>query len=92
MTAAEQLRHEQADFVAAVAGELTGFLASRQSVMSSISPDIDPIMGSISNLVTGGKRLRALMCYWGWRGLEENRQPSRWSRQAPPSSCSRPLH
>ena len=25
-------------------------------------------MGSISNLVTGGKRLRALMCYWGWRG------------------------
>ncbi len=36
--------------------------------MSSISPDIDPLMGSISNLVTGGKRLRALMCYWGWRG------------------------
>ncbi len=36
--------------------------------MSAISPDIDPIMGSISNLVTGGKRLRALMCYWGWRG------------------------
>ena len=68
MTASEQLRHEQADFVAAVAGELTGFLASRQSVMSAISPDIDPIMGSISNLVTGGKRLRALMCYWGWRG------------------------
>nr|WP_254703434.1 polyprenyl synthetase family protein [Pseudarthrobacter sp. C4D7] len=36
--------------------------------MSGISPDIEPIMGSISNLVTGGKRLRALMCYWGWRG------------------------
>ncbi|TLM81581.1 polyprenyl synthetase family protein [Pseudarthrobacter sp. NamE2] len=68
MTAGEQLRHEQADFVAAVAGELTGFLTARQSVMSAISPDIDPIMGSISNLVTGGKRLRALMCYWGWRG------------------------
>lgn len=68
MTAAEQLRHEQADFVAAVAGELTSFLTSRQGVMAAISPDIDPIMGSISNLVTGGKRLRALMCYWGWRG------------------------
>ncbi|MBT2250663.1 polyprenyl synthetase family protein [Arthrobacter sp. BHU FT2] len=68
MTAAEQLRNEQADFVAAVAGELTGFLTYRQGIMSGISSDIDPIMGSISNLVTGGKRLRALMCYWGWRG------------------------
>ncbi|TLM82827.1 polyprenyl synthetase family protein [Pseudarthrobacter sp. NamE5] len=68
MTGAEQLRDEQADFVATVAGELTAFLSSRQSTMSTISPDIEPIMGSISNLVTGGKRLRALMCYWGWRG------------------------
>lgn len=68
MTAAEQLRNEQAGFVASVAGELNGFLARRQAVMASISPDIEPIMGSISNLVTGGKRLRALMCYWGWRG------------------------
>jgi len=65
---AEQLRVEQADFVAAVAGKLTDFLTTRQSIMTAISPDIDPIMGSISNLVTGGKRLRALMCYWGWRG------------------------
>ncbi|MDQ0679150.1 geranylgeranyl diphosphate synthase type I [Arthrobacter pascens] len=68
MTVAEQLRLEQAAFVAAVAGELTDFLGTRQLVMAGISPDIDPIMGSISNLVTGGKRLRALMCYWGWRG------------------------
>ncbi|MFJ5695317.1 polyprenyl synthetase family protein [Arthrobacter sp. NPDC093125] len=68
MTVAEQLRVEQTAFVAAVAGRLTDFLTSRHSVMTSISPDIDPIMGSISNLVTGGKRLRALMCYWGWRG------------------------
>ena len=54
--------------MAAVAGKLTDFLTTRQAVMSSISQDIDPLMGSISNLVTGGKRLRALMCYWGWRG------------------------
>ena len=68
MTLAEQLRLEQTAYVAAVAGKLTDFLTSRQAVMSSISQDIDPLMGSISNLVTGGKRLRALMCYWGWRG------------------------
>ncbi|WP_370873169.1 polyprenyl synthetase family protein [Arthrobacter bambusae] len=36
--------------------------------MATISPDVAPLMGSISSLVTGGKRLRALMCYWGWRG------------------------
>ncbi|WP_131681824.1 polyprenyl synthetase family protein [Pseudarthrobacter sp. YALA5] len=68
MTVSEQLRVEQTAFVAAVAGGLTDFLTERQALMASISPDIDPIMGSISNLVTGGKRLRALMCYWGWRG------------------------
>ncbi|MCP9000166.1 polyprenyl synthetase family protein [Pseudarthrobacter sp. RMG13] len=68
MSVSEQLRVEQTAFVAAVAGELTDFLTTRQSLMAAISPDIDPIVGSISNLVTGGKRLRALMCYWGWRG------------------------
>jgi geranylgeranyl diphosphate synthase type I len=68
VSVSEQLRLEQSAFVAAVAGELTDFLTSRQALMAAISPDIDPIMGSISNLVTGGKRLRALMCYWGWRG------------------------
>ena len=55
VTLAEQLRLEQTDFVASVAGKLTDFLTSRQAVMSAISQDIDPLMGSISNLVTGGK-------------------------------------
>ena len=68
MSLAEQLRDEQAAYVAAVAGKLTEFLTGRAAIMATISPDIDPLMGSISNLVTGGKRLRALMCYWGWRG------------------------
>ena len=68
MTGSEQLRLEQTAGVAAVAGELTEFLTTRQALVAAISPDVEPLMGSISNLVTGGKRLRALMCYWGWRG------------------------
>lgn len=68
MSLAEQLRLEQGAYVAAVAGKLTDFLTTRQTLMTAISQDIDPLMGSIANLVTGGKRLRALMCYWGWRG------------------------
>ncbi|WP_247045121.1 polyprenyl synthetase family protein [Arthrobacter rhizosphaerae] len=76
MTTAEQLRLEQTAYVAAVAGKLNDFLTSRQNIMSTISQDIDPLMGSIANLVTGGKRLRALMCYWGWRGAGGNASAS----------------
>jgi geranylgeranyl diphosphate synthase type I len=76
VTTAEQLRLEQTAFVAAVAGKLNDFLTSRQNIMSTISQDIDPLMGSIANLVTGGKRLRALMCYWGWRGAGGNASAS----------------
>lgn len=55
-------------FVGGVADKLSEFLVDQQEILASISPDVAPLMGSISNLVTGGKRLRALMCYWGWRG------------------------
>lgn len=64
----ESLHSEQGRFVADVAAELNGFLRAQQETMATISPDVAPLMGSITNLVTGGKRLRALMCYWGWRG------------------------
>lgn len=68
MTPDQQLREEQDLFIGGVAGKLNDFLAGQQTMMAGISPDVAPLMGSISNLVTGGKRLRALMCYWGWRG------------------------
>ncbi|MFJ5957885.1 polyprenyl synthetase family protein [Paenarthrobacter sp. NPDC092416] len=68
MTADAQLHAEQTEFIAGVAGKLNDFLSEQQEIMATISPDVAPLMGSISNLVTGGKRLRALMCYWGWRG------------------------
>ncbi|MGG5172980.1 polyprenyl synthetase family protein [Pseudarthrobacter sp. J1738] len=59
---------EQEQFVAAVADHLQKFLASRQKLVDDISPDVQPLLDSISALVTGGKRLRATLCYWGWRG------------------------
>jgi geranylgeranyl diphosphate synthase type I len=64
----EDLGSEQSRFVADVAAKLNGFLGVHQETMATISPDVAPLMGSIKSLVTGGKRLRALMCYWGWRG------------------------
>ncbi|MFE4197308.1 polyprenyl synthetase family protein [Paenarthrobacter sp. NPDC056912] len=59
---------EQTQFINGVAGKLNEFVSEKQALMATVSPDVAPLIGSISSLVTGGKRLRALMCYWGWRG------------------------
>ncbi|WGM22261.1 polyprenyl synthetase family protein [Paenarthrobacter sp. OM7] len=68
MTAFSQVASEQTEFISGVAGKLRNFLSQQQDLMATVSPDVEPLIGSISHLVTGGKRLRALMCYWGWRG------------------------
>lgn len=68
MTSTSPVASEQARYIEGVAGSLSGFLSGQRDVMATVSPDVDPLIGSISTLVTGGKRLRALMCYWGWRG------------------------
>lgn len=66
--AASTLAATQRNFTDAVARELTTFLESQRELLTEISPDTLALLESISNLVSGGKRLRALMCYWGWRG------------------------
>ncbi|SDX52840.1 geranylgeranyl diphosphate synthase, type I [Arthrobacter sp. yr096] len=68
MTAVSHITSEQTQFINGVSGRLKGFLSDQQEVMATVSADVAPLIGSISHLVTGGKRLRALMCYWGWRG------------------------
>lgn len=68
MSVTSHVKAEQSQFIDGVSGKLTTFLSGQQDLMEDVSPDVAPLMGSISNLVTGGKRLRALMCYWGWRG------------------------
>ncbi|WP_246036197.1 polyprenyl synthetase family protein [Sinomonas susongensis] len=59
---------EQARYREFLARELNGFLEARAAAMASVSAEVAPLMDAISGLVTGGKRLRALFCYWGWRG------------------------
>ena len=65
-TAAQQ--DEQARYRESLAQELSRFIEARAAAMARVSPDVAPLMEAISGLVTGGKRLRALFCYWGWRG------------------------
>ncbi|MFC8304187.1 polyprenyl synthetase family protein [Specibacter sp. NPDC057265] len=59
---------EGADFVAAVAMELESFLAEKRALLERVSPASLVLLDSIQTLATGGKRMRALLCYWGWRG------------------------
>lgn len=61
-------QREQERYRSDLAASLDQFLAGRRSAMAEVSPDVAPLMDAISGLVTGGKRLRALLCYWGWRG------------------------
>ncbi|MFJ4208258.1 polyprenyl synthetase family protein [Paenarthrobacter sp. NPDC089675] len=76
MNPAQQLESEQSSFISGVSRRLESFLSDQRVIMDTVSPDVAPLLGSISSLVTGGKRLRALMCYWGWRGVGGNADDS----------------
>jgi len=67
-TPMESTAAEQEAFVAAVALTLQEFLAEKGTLLAGISPDALVLVDSIASLVTGGKRMRAILCYWGWRG------------------------
>lgn len=45
------------------------FLAERTSILRSISPDLDPLDLFSRRFLSGGKRFRALFCYWGWEAV-----------------------
>ncbi|GAB4100406.1 polyprenyl synthetase family protein [Sinomonas halotolerans] len=59
---------EQSRYREALAAQLGAFLDRRRADMENVSPDVAPLMEAITGLVSGGKRLRALLSYWGWRG------------------------
>lgn len=51
-----------------VQSRLDEFLAERGAELRAISPDLDVVDDCARRLLSGGKRFRALFCYWGWRG------------------------
>jgi geranylgeranyl diphosphate synthase type I len=52
-----------------VQGRLDDFLAERGAQLRGISPDLDVVDDCARRLLAGGKRFRALFCYWGWRAV-----------------------
>lgn len=65
---AETARTEDHAFTAVLERELAEFLATRCSRVAEISGDAEALVRAVERLTRGGKRLRARLCYWGWRG------------------------
>jgi geranylgeranyl diphosphate synthase type I len=43
-------------------------IARQARVLAEVSPDLAPLVDALTDLLSGGKRLRPAFCYWGWRG------------------------
>ncbi len=50
-----------------VGKRINEFLAARRVQMDDISPDVGSIVEPVADFMAGGKRLRAMFLYWGWR-------------------------
>ncbi len=53
----------------AVGAALTGFLAEQRRTLAAMDAALTPVVDEVCALADGGKRLRPLFAYWGWRGL-----------------------
>jgi geranylgeranyl diphosphate synthase type I len=51
-----------------IQANLDEFCVSRRSDFTAISPDLVPVVDFTQGLLAGGKRFRALFCYWSWVG------------------------
>ena len=60
-------RAEDERFVGRLHAGLEDFFAEQRTVLEAISPDAVPLLEAVAALSSGGKRLRARLCYWGWR-------------------------
>ncbi|MHA7154919.1 polyprenyl synthetase family protein [Arthrobacter sp. TMN-50] len=59
---------EQAAYRDDVTDGLDRFLARQRTILGGIADDALEPAAAITRLTAGGKRLRALLCYWGFRG------------------------
>lgn len=60
---------ESTRFIDLVQENIDDFLNDQESRLTSISPELLPHLEHTRALLSGGKRFRALFCYWGWEGV-----------------------
>ncbi|MEH0110149.1 polyprenyl synthetase family protein [Tersicoccus sp. MR15.9] len=58
-------------FVAAVDAALTTFLRAEGEKLIAISPDGRHLVDAVASLSSGGKRMRATLCYRGWTAVAD---------------------
>jgi geranylgeranyl diphosphate synthase type I len=51
-----------------VAIALEDFLDRQRDTLATMDPSLSPVVDEVCALAAGGKRLRPLFAYWGWRG------------------------
>ena len=57
-------------YVASLKECLSSFLSQQRVTVESISPHAAELMDALAQLATGGKRLRALLAFWGFIGAK----------------------
>ncbi|MBF1660329.1 MAG: polyprenyl synthetase family protein [Rothia mucilaginosa] len=65
---AERIAEEQRAYLHAFDTLMAEFFTRQRELLEGISAETLPLLEVIESLSTGGKRLRALLSYWGWRG------------------------
>jgi geranylgeranyl diphosphate synthase type I len=48
---------------------IDSYLAARAPQLTAIAPELSPFVDFSRELLAGGKRFRALFCYWGWQSV-----------------------
>jgi geranylgeranyl diphosphate synthase, type I len=60
----------------AVGAALDDFIGRQRASLTEISSDLGPCADAVTDLLAGGKRLRAAFCYWGWRACGGADEPA----------------
>ncbi|MBF0671245.1 MAG: polyprenyl synthetase family protein [Salinibacterium sp.] len=58
---------ESTRIVEQVQANIDRTLEAQATQLAEVSPDLSPFIDWSRELLSGGKRFRALFCYWGWR-------------------------
>jgi geranylgeranyl diphosphate synthase, type I len=58
-----------------VQSKLDNFCDTKRDELREISPEIETIIDFTQDLLAGGKRFRALFCYWSWHGQANPTEP-----------------
>ena len=52
--------------------KLDSFCDEKRIELQEISEDLEPLIDFTQSLLSGGKRFRALFCFWSWAGYQQN--------------------